>query len=70
MELVRPKPVLAQDNYVSTFLSSVMCCTYGASLMMPLQFQDWTRIEESDGEDVHVTVVPYLLGFIISEVED
>ena len=50
--------------------SSAMCCTYGAPLMMPLQFQDWTQIEESNGEDVHVTAVTDLLGFIISEVED
>ena len=39
-------------------------------LMMPLQFQDWTQTEESDGEDIHITVVTDLLGFIISEVDD
>ena len=43
--------------------SSAVCCTYGTPLIMPLQFQDWTQIEESDGEDVHTTVV---LGFIVS----
>ena len=37
--------------------SSAVCCTYGTPLIMPLQFQDWTQIEESDGEDVHTTVV-------------
>ena len=42
---------------------SAVCCTYGTPLIMPLQFQDWTQIEESDGEDVHTTAV---LGFIVS----
>lgn len=35
---------------------------------MPLQFQDWTHVEESDGEAVHITGVMDWLGSIISEV--
>lgn len=48
--------------------SSAICCTYGTPLMMPLQFQDWTHVEESDGEAVHITGVMDWLGSIISEV--
>ena len=43
--------------------STAMCCTYGAPLMIPLQFQDWTQIEESDWEDVHVAVVTDFVRF-------
>ena len=47
-----------------SYPSSAMCCTYGTPLMMPLQFQDWTQTEETNGEDIHITVVTDLLGFI------